>query len=332
MEKMKYKYLITLVIFVTIIIYIGAYKYDIADTADTQIVDNIFKQDGSQLIEIKDSVQVTEKAKTDAKSPLDYIYKVGDEKANLFLLSYEDKENKLNIGDTLTLKKGNENISDQLYFMFRETYPNVSIKDMELDSVEEAYQATQLAIWEIAIRTGEVQQYNELSRIDSIREDVGLKNVSSNVFRKAKNLVSFVEKYSSEYNEEIQLNPLLIIDNSNVKDEAISIDNDLIVGPYSYSIQAGILSNVEITIVDNDGKEIMGQVVDANGFEIKDYKEQKKFYIRFPREYEKVKFKIKTDVKRLVPTIYECNNSNYIVNTYINDTMEKELEINLSKK
>ena len=149
---------------------------------------------------------------------------------------------------------------------------------------------------------------------------------------KQKNLVSFVEKYSSEYNEEIQLNPLLIIDNSNVKDEAISIDNDLIVGPYSYSIQAGILSNVEITIVDNDGKEIMGQVVDANGFEIKDYKEQKKFYIRFPREYEKVKFKIKTDVKRLVPTIYECNNSNYIVNTYINDTMEKELEINLSKK
>lgn len=258
------------------------------------------------------------------------MYKVENEKANLYFLSY--RKNKLEVGNMLKLKKEKEYVSDQLYLLFRETYPNVSLKDMGVNSEEEAYLATQLAIWELAMRTGDVQEYSELSLIDSIKEDIGLKNINANVFRKAKNLVNFVENFSYYDNTEIQLVPMLILENDKVKKEPISKQNDILLGPYSYKVQAGILTNVEIEITDQDGNDIGGQVTDVNGTEIKDLIEQKEFYVKVPNICDKVKGKIKVEVKRLTPRIYTDQNSDYVVNTYQDNTMEEEFKMNIGRK
>lgn len=322
MKKVIYKCLMIATIIITVIVYVEACRYQVEAEVSTKIADNVFKEDGSQLTEAKDKLIVTGIVNIDGKYPLNCIYQVGDEKANLFSLSYV--ENNLTVGSDLTIKK---NASDALYLLFRESYPNITLEEMGLNSPEEAYQAVQLAVWEIATRTGEANRYTELSFIDSIREEMGLRNINVGVFRKAKDLVRLVEKFDKSTINGIELIPTLVIDNSNVKQKAINIDDDFMVGPYSYSVEASILTDVEITIMDQNGSKIDGKVVDAKGAEIEDLIEQKTFYVRFPESYKNISFNVRVEMKRLAPTIYQSGNWDYIANTYIKDTCEKTLSI-----
>lgn len=326
MKKIIYKYLVVVTILVMIIVFLESAKREIQEEMISQIGSNIFEQDGSKLTEEKNILHVTEKVKIGNKYPLEYMYKVEDEKADLYTVSY--KENKLEVGDTINIKEENKYVSDQLFLLFRESYPNVSVEEMGLKNEEEAYQALQLAIWEISARTGEADSYSELSYIDSVKEEVGLKNVNSQVFKKAKDLVNYVEEYTyNNKKEEINLVPTLVIGNAQVKDNAVSIEDDYMVGPYSYEVEAGILSSTNITITDEEGNDIGGKAVDINGFEIKDLTTEKKFYIRFPKKCNKVKFNIQTEIKRLVPTFYENQNCDYVANTYVKVNCSKDLYI-----
>lgn len=326
MKKIIYKYLVIVTILMMIIVFLGAAKKEIQEEMISQIESNIFTQDGSKLTEHKDTLHITEKIKIGNKYPLEYMYKVEEERADLFTLSY--KENKLEVGDNVTIKEADKYASDQLFLLFRESYPNVSVEEMGLKNEEEAYQALQLAIWEIAARTGEAEQYSELSYIDSVKEEAGLKNVNARVFKKAKDLVNYVEEYTyNNKKEEINLVPTLVIGNAEVKDNVESIENDYMVGPYSYKVEAGILSSTNITITDEVGNDIGGKVVDINGFEIKDLTTEKNFYIRFPKKYNKVKFNVQTEIKRLIPTIYEGKDCDYIVDTYEKLNCNKDLYI-----
>ena len=329
-QKFIFKYLMALTSLVVIVIYIITAKYEIEDQVNTKLADNLFKQDGSQLVETKDKLEVSQIVNTNVKYPLDRMYKVGDEKANVFSVSYSYEETGLEVGSTLKSKSDDDKYgSDQLYFLFRETYPNISLEEMGLETPEEAYMAVQLAVWEIAGRTGEAKYYTELSKIDSIKEEVGNKNTSLKVFKKAKELVTFVENYSRDGNEDITLVPTLIMHNADIRKDIIKIYNELLVGPYSYSLSSGILKDVNIDITDGEGNNVSGKVTDANGFEIKDIQPNTNFYIRFPSTYKEIKFNTKVDVRRLTPAFYENDGFDYIVNSYTDIDIQKELSIKI---
>lgn len=321
MKKLIFKYLMIVVLLLTVIIYLVSARNELENKVLTKISNNIFKEDGSQLTEAKDELHISEKIEIGKKYPLQYMYKVEDEKANLFSLSY--KENKLEVGNVV---KATNLPSDQLYLIFRETYPNISLEKMGVNTEEEAYQVVQLAIWEIAGRTGEANEYTELSRIDSIKEEIGLKDANPLVFQKAKELVSFVEEYSKTHDEEIKLVPTLHIINDNIKPK--EINENYILGPYSYEMQAGILKKMNITITDEKNKDIKGEIVDSNGDKIEDYTKQKTFYVKVPKEkYNQIKITMQAESMRITPKIYIYDNSDYIANTYVNVTFEKDLYI-----
>lgn len=321
MKKLVFKYLIVIVLLLTVIIYLISARNELENKVLTKISNNIFKEDGSQLTEAKDVLNISEKIEIGKKYPLQYMYKVEDEKANLFSLSY--KENKLEVGDVV---RAIGFPSDQLYLIFRETYPNISLEKMGVNTPEEAYQVTQLAIWEIAGRTGEANEYTELSKIDSVKEEIGLKDANMLVFQKARELVKFVEEYSKTHNDEIKLIPTLHIINDNVKQT--KIDGNYIIGPYSYEMQSSILKKMSIKITDEANKEIEGEIVDANGDKIEDYTKQKSFYIKVPEsKYNKIKITMQAESMRIVPKIYKDDNSDYIANTYVDVNFEENLYI-----
>ena len=74
------------------------------------------------------------------------IYKVGNEYNDIYSMSFSP--NTLKVGDKLTYKY---NASDQLYILLRYSYPYKALQTTR----EEQFQALQLAIWNIAYRTGE---------------------------------------------------------------------------------------------------------------------------------------------------------------------------------
>lgn len=324
MRKMIYIYLIILTVILGGIIYISALRYELETSMTSQ--GNIYLADGREMTELKDNLEILEVVSTDVKEPLDRMYKVGEEKANLFSLSFDTDE--LKVGDVLTQRKS---ASDALYLIFRESYPNVSLEEMGLDTPEEAYMAMQLAIWEISARTGEANQYTELSKVDSVKETVGLKNVNPKIFKRAKDMVTFVEDYNHLASEEIRLVPTLIIHNDEISERTISVDDDMLMGPYYFELEAGIFTNAQIILMDQNNQLIDGTITNINGKEIKNLSPNQEFYIRVSNEREYVKFIVKVDYKRLSPTIYEKDNKDYIANTYTNETLESDLEIEIEK-
>lgn len=330
--KHIYKYLIVLVVIISLIIYTISSKYDAMTEAKSNTLNNIFVPAKDEITLAKDELVVSAVTPLNSKYPLDYMYKVEDESANLFSLSYT--ENKLKVGSKIKLRKEGNMASDQLYMLFRETYPNVSLEEMGVSTPEEAYQVVQLAIWEIALRTGEAYYGNELSFIDSIKEDMGYKDMQPKIYEKAKDLVKIVEDFSNNnINDELILQPTLIIDTTQLSVVPTSIGDDYILGKYKYKVNSGIVLSTNIILTDENGNEIDAKVVNSQGVEIKDFTETTEFYIRYPKyhDYQKINIIVKAEVKHIVPCIYEDDYTDYIANTYVIKNIEENTILKFEK-
>ena len=262
------------------------------------------------------------------------MYKVKNGHGNLYTLSYRTIGNKLEVGSKIKFK---EYASDQLYYILRKSYPNVTLKEMGVNTEQEAYQAIQLALWEIAERTGEAAHRSELSYIRSIRKDMGIKNINSKVFEKAESLVRTSENLTHiEKDEKYEQNlvPTLIFNTESVKSDAETYEEYGVMGPYYYRVTVGNLKNVIIDTTDISGNILTNvEIIDANGIKIKNFIDTNEFYVKFPKnifdEIEEITITVKTDVIRIVPAIYEDDYSDYILNTYIKNHMELSAYINL---
>ena len=329
MKKHIYKYLILLVTITSLVIYTISNKYDILTSAKIQTKDNIFSSNGENLIPANDVITVTEIKDLSMPYPLNKMYKVGDEKAYLYSLSY--KENKLNVGDALEMDKDRKYAPDQLYMLFRESYPNITVEEMGLDTPEQAYQAIQLAIWEMGCRTGISMYGSELSYIASIRADMGEKNIDPKVFNKAKQLVEMLGNYDYLGNDDLNLIPTLIVRTLDVKRELMSNEDSYLIGPYEYKVQTGIITNVDITLSDNTNEKVLGTLVDSNGNKIEDYKAVRSVYIKVPKEYKgEMDLTVSVEVKRLVPVIYNANDTDYIANSYVANEMQQSVKLTIN--
>ena len=309
--KKIYKLLILIVIQITLLSYLylskkslEAYNANIKNTSEVSVK-------GEHLAEIKDNLEVTEVRDLETNKPLDKMYKIGEEKANLYRLYY-NKNVELNTGESLR----NINILDVI---LRKSYPNVSLQEMGVDTAEEAYQAIQLAIWNIEGKTNRRFIGGELTTVDSIREEMGASNTK--LFRTASNLVKEMEIYQKD--EELLEKENLVDVNILVEDtnEYILIrDDEYIYGPYKYEVITGILENAEVTLLDKDENIIeTAKIVDSNGLEIEDINSVREFYVSFPTSYDYADVSLKANLKIVTPTIY-ATEENYV---FVADTYER---------
>lgn len=317
--KNIYKYLIVIIILIVILVSITIYRYEQIDKMSLLKETNYIKVENGVVIENLDEIKISKIDETNLQYPLDKIYKVEGEQADLFSLSYGNDN--LEIGETLT-KIEDPFASDALYMIFRKSYPTVSLEEMGVENVEQAYQVKQLAIWEIAWRTGEAKYGSELSLVDSIKNDMNLQN--DTIFKKAKDFISYIEDFDAS-EEGINLVPTLIVDNSKVR--SVYDDGGYILGPYSYQVESGDVIDCTVTLTDIDGNSINAKTVERNGMEKTNFNPGETFYIKTFEEEKDLNIKIEVSAKRMVPTIYEADNGDdYIVNTYIINDMDVNLK------
>ena len=315
-----YRYLIIIIVLITILILVTTYIYEINDKIMLLKETNYIKVKDISIIENLDEIKVSGINRTDLKYPLDKMYKVEDKKVDLFSLSYGNQE--LKDGDILK-KIAKPFASDQLYLIFRKSYPIVSLEEMGVENEQEAYMVKQLAIWEIAYRTGKAKYGSELSFINSVRNDINLKNET--IFKKAKDFVSYIENFDNE-NEDIELVPTLIINNSNVK--SIYKDGGYIIGPYSYQVESAGIMNSNIAVTDINGNNVNAKIISGSGIEKTSFDPGEEIYIKTYENMVNLKIKFEVSAKRIAPTIYEADNGDdYIVNTYIVNDFDKILEV-----
>ena len=307
------------------------------DTISTESDINILKTSGENITLNKDELEIIDVlniSSSNAFEDLNKIYKVNDN-ANLFSVS--KVKNDLEKGTKI--KKANKApASDQVYLIFRMSYPIISLEEMGLETEEEAYQATQLALWEICSRTGESKETDLITRIDLIKEELEKNSISINnrVFNKAKELVKYVEDFDSKNPKDgLELVPTLMVDNSLVDliKQPDEEENKYLVGPYKFYIKNGYFIDSNITVKDENGNIINVKYVDRNGNILNNIGENTEFYLSFKELSENVSYKlnISAKFKRNEIEFYENNNKEYVANTYTVEETPIELTINFEK-
>lgn len=308
-----------------------------SNTISTENDINILKTSGENITVNNDELEILNIVNISSQNAFDNlnkIYKVND-KANLYSVS--KIKNDLGIGSKL--KKANrDSASDQVYLILRMSYPIISLEEMGLETEEEAYQATQIALWEICSRTGESKETELITRIDLIKEKLENNNISINnkVFNKAKELVKYVENFDfNNPKDGLELVPTLMVNNSLVDliKQPDEEENKYLVGPYKFYIKNGYFIDSDIIVNDENGNKINAKYVDRNGNTLNNIGENTEFYLSFKEFPENVKYKLNFNakVKRIVTEFYENNNKEYIANTYTVVEIPLELTINFEK-
>ena len=320
--KNIYRYLIIIILLIAVLLSVVTYRYEMVDRMTLLRENNYLVSIDDTFIDNKDEIVVSAVNKTKLASPLNIMYKAENTDVDLFSLSYGNSE--LKVGDKLK-RCENPYASDQLNMVFKKTYPSVSLEEMGVKTVEEAYMVKQLALWEMAYRTGESKYGSELSYVDSVRNDLKLKDEA--IFRKAEELIRYVEEFNYKDNEEIDLAPTLTVKTLDVKNVFFE-NGGYIAGPYKYTVTAGKLVNCEITALDKNGNDIGAQILESNGKIKTEFANNDEFYVKCPNNKDDLIVTVKTDVKRLNAVFYESENGDdYVINAGIDNHMERPVTI-----
>ena len=314
--KLFYKLLILVILDFSILLYIENTINEINVNRDMKMLNESFGYTEENLVEEKEELEVSDVITLESIFPLNNMYKVDNGKGNLYTLSYMTSGNKIKSGSNIKFK---DYASDQLYLILRESYPNVSLEKMGVETVEEAYQATQLAIWEMALRTGDSLYGTELSKIQSIKNDMGYKNINSKVFDAAESLVRMSERFDPEgESKDVNMRPFLLLKTKN------ATNNGDYIGPFYYDLSVGMITNAEIEFTDRDGNVLTDlEIVDSSGAKIKDLTNTNEFYIHYNGEkHEYVVYTVKVKYNRIYSSIYEDDYSDYITNVYKEEVID----------
>lgn len=199
-------------------------------------------------------------------------------------------------------------------------YPYVSYEDMELQSEDEAYLATQLAVYEISARKGYSDGGNfSLDEITSSKSEYN--DLANRVIEKAKSLVNIA--ISNPYVNENSAS----VDKSKIeyKDEG----DDTIVGPiYVNSIEDdstkryfGGKGTYYTDIYDMftdlvEDKDSNAYIVDEDGNKALQVKNGEPFYVKIEGSHDFfVQFRISANMPKLYTKIYEnsSRNKEYVI-------------------
>lgn len=315
--KRLYFYLIILIIGIFLWINFFSLKNEMRERFVPATYNNLFSAPQENLGLIKENITVSDEIDLDYPFPLNKMYKAEEGQNYLYTLSYRPSGNAIHKGSSLNQTTY---ASDQITLIFRESYPNVTLEEMGVNSIEEAYLVTQLAIWEVAWRTDESKFGSEYSYIESIKNDIGINSKTEKIFKKAEDLVRLVESfsYNDDFTENYNMTTTLIVNNEDITLK--SVNDCAWLGPYYYRVENGIADDAEIELEDEEGEaSTYVYLVDESGKKIKNVKDvyNKPIYVCVPQEHLKDKFVLKLNFKasisKLAGTVYEDNYYDYIM-------------------
>lgn len=176
-------------------------------------------------------------------------------------------------------------------------YPNTNCQQMGCVTDEEAYIATQMALWEVMNRTGESHKSIEMFRVENMQ-------ISDTVKSAAKKLVTLAE------NEPYKDVPTLMIDNANVK--AHNQGEYTLVGPYVATVTGTQEDTIKSITVNLKNAPESATIVDKDGNAKTNLNNGDTIYVKMKTEQEDTSLNIyfKSEVNRKVAAIYENKNKN----------------------
>ncbi len=189
-------------------------------------------------------------------------------------------------------------MSDQGMSILMNGYPNLTPAQMGLDNAEEAYMATQMALWEVMNRTGESLKSGLIFRVENVTPKAGMEDFYRKTTAAAANLVARAEAnpYTSV--------PTMTVDNANVHLD--DMDGDALIGPYTVNVSgtdASTINSIRTYLVNAPAS---ARIVDANGNEKSALNNGDTVYVRMSRNEDSTSFQIKfeSDIDRKVGVIY----------------------------
>ena len=219
-------------------------------------------------------------------------------------------------------------LSDQGMAILMNGYPNNSPAALGCDNEDEAYMATQMALWEVMNRTGESQKSGLIFRVENVSPKAGKEDFYNKSVAAAKRLVAMAE--ANPYTTV----PTMVIDNSQA---GLSyLGNDALIGPYTVTIegtQSAIVKSITASLINAPAS---AKITDANGNEKTSLSSGDSVYVRMSSSEDSKTFKIKftTDIDRKVGAIY--TKPGETVQDYVKietepNTAERELTIEWEK-
>ena len=190
-------------------------------------------------------------------------------------------------------------VSDQGMAILMNGYPNLTPAQMGVDTVEEAYMATQMALWEVMNRTHESLKSGLFFEVSGVTPKAGMEDFYRKATTAAANLVARAE--SNPYTSV----PTMTIDNANVAAHDFG-DNEVLIGPYVVTVtgtDASTIRGISASLINAPSS---AKVVDPNGNDKTALSNGDTVYVRMNKSEDTTSFNIKfvTDVDRKVGVIY----------------------------
>lgn len=204
-------------------------------------------------------------------------------------------------GELMTFRKY---LSDAGMAVLLNGYPNRNPEEMQCANSDEAYIATQMAVWEVMNRTGESEKATKIFRVENLEPIEGREESCNRIINAASKLV---EKAENEPYTDV---PVMHINNSNIN-IVKNIGEDALIGPYTVSMEGVEESKVNYIRATLENAPESAMVTDENGNEKKLLASGDSVYVKINGSEVDSTFDIKFEasVDRVVGLIYENINS-----------------------
>ena len=192
-------------------------------------------------------------------------------------------------------------VSDQGMAVLMNGYPNLTPAQMGVDTVDEAYMATQMALWEVMNRTHESLKSGLFFEVSGVTPNPGMEDFYAKATTAAANLVARAE--SNPYTT----HPILYIDNGNVEaHEYANNDKEVLIGPYTVTVSGidnAVLKSLRASLV---GAPASASIVDINGNDKSNMANGDTVYVKMAKSEDSQTFNIRfdADVDKTVGVIY----------------------------
>ena len=221
-------------------------------------------------------------------------------------------------------------LSDQGMAVLVHGYPNASAASLGVNNDDEAYMATQMALWEVLNRTGESHKSGLIFRVDNVTPKSGMEGFYQRTTAAAARLVAMAEA------DPFTDFPTMTIDNSDVQDRG-SKDGDALIGPYTVTISGNYGSTLRSISASLVNAPASARIVDGNGNAKNSLANGDTVYVQMSRSEASTSFSVnfKAELDKIVGVIYTKPGQSvqdYVTTSTEPNTIEKDVQINWTKK
>ena len=218
-------------------------------------------------------------------------------------------------------------LSDQGMAILMHGYPNCTAASLGCANDEEAYMATQMALWEILNRTGESKKSGLIFRVENVTPKAGMEGFYSRSVAAAKKLVAMAE--ADPYTDV----PTLVVNTDNATSKELG--EDVLMGPYVVRVDNASKSNIKSVGATLVNAPASARITDANGNNKTSVANGDSVYVRMSADEVSTTFSVKftADVDRKVGCIYtqSGNVQDYVRLDSIPNSMEQPITIEWTK-